>query len=358
MCRPAALLLREDEPRFEILAYPKGGVTLGQLRFVACATTWSQRDGQAGVRAAGSGRNKVMPNISGPNVSAVYDVPDSGGMDCRVAGRMVLPRATVEVHHYRFIGPQSGVFRSGRGFLDLALSRRPGAPQGHYTASPGKGPLPMGDIICIPAGQDLETRWGEGEQMSICCGFDSLLGTEDDLIANCHTLEASLDVRSPHVRDALVRLAREIACPDFGSVLMAEALLAQVGVELYRYFKRSGAGCDSRESLSRLSVGQMRRIDEAIEQPGKLPGVAELALLCEISTRHFFRLFRASTGQTLATYAAERRIARAKSLLVQPRPPIKEIAWRCGFETPAAFSAAFRKAAGMTPKAFRQAVWR
>lgn len=298
-----------------------------------------------------------MPIISGANVSAVYDVPSNSGMDCRVAGRIVLPRATVEVHHYRFIGPQGGVFRSGRGFLDLALSRRPGAPQGHYTASPGKGSLPMGDIICIPAGQDLETRWGEGEQMSICCGFDALVGGEDDMFANCHTLDVSLDVRSPHVRDALVRLAREIAHPDFGSALLAEALLAQVGVELYRYFKRSGGQNGGGESLSRLSAAHMRRIDEAIEQPGKLPGVAELAQVCDVSTRHFFRLFRTSTGQTLAAYAAERRLARAKALLVQARPPIKEIAWRCGFETPAAFSAAFRKATGVTPKAYRQTAW-
>lgn len=304
-----------------------------------------------------------MPNISvpetaGTGISAVYDVPESSGMDCRVAGRMILPRATVEVHHYRFTGPQGGVFRSGRGFLDLALSRRPGTPEGRYTALPGNGPLPMGDIICIPAGQDLETRWGEGEQMSICCGFDSLFGGDDDLIANGHALEASLDVRSPHIRDALARLAREIASPDFGSALLAEALLTQVGVELYRYFMRSGAaGGGGGEGPSRLSAAQMRRIDDAIEQPGRLPGVADLARLCDVSTRHFFRLFRVSTGQTLAAYAAERRIARAKALLVQAGPPIKEIAWRCGFETPAAFSAAFRKAAGMTPKAFRQAVW-
>lgn len=294
--------------------------------------------------------------MSGSSVSAVYDMPDSAVMDCRVAGRMILPHATVEMHHYRFTGPQSGVFRSGRGFLDLALSSRPGRPEGYYAATPGKGPRPMGDIICIPAGQDLETRWGEGEQVSICCGFDTLVNTEDDLIANCHTLDSSLDVRSPQVRDGMVRLAREIACPDFGGTLLAEALLTQVGVELCRYFRRSGAPTGDGECLLRLSASHMRQIDEAIEQPGKLPGVAELALLCDVSTRHFFRLFRATTGQTLAAYAAERRIARAKALLIQPRPPIKEIAWRCGFETPAAFSAAFRKAAGMTPKAFRSAV--
>ncbi len=287
------------------------------------------------------------------SISAVFDVPDVRGMDCHVAGRMVLPRATVELHHYRFTGPQSGTFRSGRGFLDLALSRRPGAPLGHYTTLPRSAPIPMGDIIYIPAGQDLETRWGEGEQRSICCGFEGLAGGEFDLIADCDALEASLDVRSPHVRDAMLRLAREIECPDFGSSLLAEALMTEVGVQLYRYFRRPAA---DRAGASRLDPAQLRKIEEAIEQPGRLPSVAELAALCDMSTRHFFRVFRVSTGQTLAAYAADRRIARAKSLLVQPRPPIKEIAWRCGFETPAAFSAAFRKAVGTTPKAFRQTI--
>ena len=50
------------------------------------------------------------------------------------------------------------------------------------------------------------------------------------------------------------------------------------------------------------------------------------------------------------------RFNRELALLQQRQPPIKEIAWRCGFETPAAFSAAFRKAVGTTPKAFRQTV--
>lgn len=287
------------------------------------------------------------------SISAVFDVPDVRGMDCHVTGRMVLPRATVELHHYRFTGPQCGVFRSGRGFLDLALSRRPGAPRGQYAALPRREPIPMGDIIFIPAGQDLETRWGEGEQRSICCGFEGLMGPDDDLVADGLALEASLDVRSPAVRDALMRLAREIESPDFGSALLCEALLTEAGVQLHRWFRGSAR---DREGPSRLDLVQLRRIDEAIEQPGRLPTVAELALLCDVSTRHFFRLFRLTTGQTLATYAADRRIARAKALLLQPRPPIKEVAWRCGFETPAAFSAAFRKAVGITPKAFRQAV--
>src|SRR3546814_7646747 len=57
-------------------------------------------------------------------------------------------------------------------------------------------------------------------------------------------------------------------------------------------------------------------------------------------------------------FAAERRIARAKALLAERSssergPAIKEIAYRCGFETAAAFSVAFRRATGVTPRQYR-----
>jgi len=34
--------------------------------------------------------------------------------------------------------------------------------------------------------------------------------------------------------------------------------------------------------------------------------------------------------------------------------PIKQVAWECGFETPAAFSAAFRRVTGYRPRDYRQ----
>jgi AraC family transcriptional regulator len=59
---------------------------------------------------------------------------------------------------------------------------------------------------------------------------------------------------------------------------------------------------------------------------------------------------------TFADYAAARRVARARALLASARPPIKEIAWRCGFDTAAAFSAAFRRDVGVTPSEYRRAL--
>lgn len=275
-------------------------------------------------------------------LSHVYEVPQSAGMQCRVTGRMELPNAVVEIHQYRFDGPQGATFRSQKSFLDLALSPRPGTPRGVYAGAlvPRR---PLGDILFIPAGQDLTTEWGAGEQRSICCGFDDLI--------EAGSLDATLDVRSPYVREALLRLAREIESPGFCSDMLAQAIWTEMVIELSRYLRRAGA---SASGAYGLAPAQLRQIEELVQQPGKLPSVAELADLCDLSTRHFFRMFRASTGTTLAEYASTRRIDRAKQLLSAPKPPIKEIAWRCGFDTAAAFSAAFRKTVGITPKQFRQ----
>jgi AraC family transcriptional regulator len=280
-------------------------------------------------------------------ISEVYDLPDNAALQCRVAGRMALPQATIEIHQYQFRGAQGGLFRSSRSFLDLALSPRPGLPRGAYA---GAGQRPLGDIIFIPAGRELETEWGEGEQRSVCCGFDDLV-EEDGPVFKGGALEATLDVRSAYVREAMVRLAREIENPGFCSEMLAQAIWTDIVIELSRYLRQCS---DPEPRAHGLTTAQLRQIEELIEQPGKLPSVTELAAQCDLSTRHFFRMFRAATGTTLASYAADRRMERARQLLAMPRPPVKEIAWRCGFDTPAAFSAAFRKAIGVTPKQYRQ----
>ncbi|MBB3981983.1 AraC-like DNA-binding protein [Sphingobium fontiphilum] len=79
----------------------------------------------------------------------------------------------------------------------------------------------------------------------------------------------------------------------------------------------------------------------------------EMAQPC-LSIRHFFRQFKVATGRTLARYVADRKIERAKQLQRQASPAIKVIAWDCGFDSAAAFSADFRRVTGLTPRQFRE----
>lgn len=281
-----------------------------------------------------------------------YNGPMPGSMECSVQGRIALPQAVIELHHYRFRQPQKVIFQSPKSFLDLALSPRPGEATGEYLGASGFGPSRLGDIIFIPADHMLQTEWGAGQQQSICCGFEGARPDDEESLFAFAELEACLDVRSAFVRDAMMRLAREMEAPGFCSRLLVSALWTEIAVELGRYVRRTRTA--PLEASGRLSSMHVRLIDEQIERPGSLPSVSELAATCGISSRHFFRMFRSTTGKTLSVYAAERRIERAKALLATHGPAIKEIAWQCGFETAAAFSAAFRRAVGVTPKEYRR----
>jgi AraC family transcriptional regulator len=283
-----------------------------------------------------------------PSLLAGGNLPEA--FEVRVRGRMAVPQATIELHDYNFHGPQRAQFESSYGFLDLALSHRPGEPRGCYVDTPERIPRPMGDVIFIPANHGLRSEWGAGAQSSICCQFGAGdLDDPDDWTVD--GLEASLDVRSPFIRDALLRLRHEIETPGFCSELMAETLCIQLSIELGRYFQ--AVQSVPADMTYRLSAGQLHRIEEMLERPGKPPSIAELSQECGFSSRHFFRVFRGSTGMTLSEFAAERRIVRAKEMLAARKPAIKEIAWRCGFETAAAFSAAFRRVTGVSPRDYR-----
>src|SRR3546814_17564850 len=85
---------------------------------------------------------------------------------------METPLAIVELHHYHFRQPQQALFDSPRGFLDLALTHRPGEARGSYVSAPGFSACPLGDIIFIPAHQGLRSQWGAGVQSSVCCQFN------------------------------------------------------------------------------------------------------------------------------------------------------------------------------------------
>lgn len=276
---------------------------------------------------------------------------DTSGFDMVVRKSAATPVATVELHDYHFPTPQHSDFRPNRSFLDLALSGRPGAAAGHFPAVRSGGMQAIGDVIFMPADVRVEAQWGAGRQSSICLEFNSRGDMDGRWTAR--ELATSMDVQSPFVRDALIRLARELQSPGFESTLMIETLCIQLGIELGRYFRQV------REPAADASTGgfgarELRLVEDRIDVPGPLPSVTELARACGTSERHFFRLFRGATGMTLSDYAADRRMARARARLAGERVPIKQIAWECGFETPAAFSAAFRRATGYRPREYRQ----
>jgi len=81
-----------------------------------------------------------------------------------------------------------------------------------------------------------------------------------------------------------------------------------------------------------------------------------LARAVRLSAYHFCRAFKRSFGVPPHRYHNSRRIEHAKTLLAGPTCSVTGIALKIGFSETSSFTAAFRKATGTTPTAYRRSL--
>ena len=81
--------------------------------------------------------------------------------------------------------------------------------------------------------------------------------------------------------------------------------------------------------------------------------VDQLAIFAKMSTFSFTRGFARIYGRTPTSYLRQLRLERAKQLLVHTSMPIAAVALRVGYSDAAHFVIAFKRDAGVTPRAFR-----
>lgn len=81
--------------------------------------------------------------------------------------------------------------------------------------------------------------------------------------------------------------------------------------------------------------------------------LAEAAAQAGLSSFHFLRVFRVVLGVTPHQYLIRARLGRAARLLADPTHSITEIALDVGFADLSNFTRTFHRAAGMSPRAFR-----
>lgn len=99
---------------------------------------------------------------------------------------------------------------------------------------------------------------------------------------------------------------------------------------------------------------RLRRVVDFIEANLAEPLTLDLmAHVAGLSVFHFARAFRQATGFSPYRYVTERRLLRAQRLLMAHDLPVQDIAAACGFPRHANFSAAFARARGMSPSAYR-----
>lgn len=102
-----------------------------------------------------------------------------------------------------------------------------------------------------------------------------------------------------------------------------------------------------------LSPRQLDRVQEILRANLHVNLSLEvLARECRLSTRHFTRAFRASTGSSPHRWLVDARLEVAKTLLKAGSAPISEIALICGFSDQSHLTRSFSRAFGESPGAW------
>lgn len=272
-----------------------------------------------------------------------------------VEGLADVPAARIELRRYQLPSPNEMWELDEAPIFSSVLPRQQGT---HGEVRFGGDDSPshrVGRLMLRPAGVPMHSRGEGGALRILTCRFDptyfarlAMPGDWDGArLRRC----AAIDSRG--VAAAAARLHAEVVAPGFASHLAIEALVQLLAVEIGRFLQPAALLKPARGGLARW---QVRRIEDRLAaQDGDWPTTSELAALCGISRSHLSRAFAATTGTTLAAYAAALRIEQAKALLADATLPLAEVARRLGFATPSAFGAAFRRATGATPATLRRA---
>ena len=104
-----------------------------------------------------------------------------------------------------------------------------------------------------------------------------------------------------------------------------------------------------------LGSARLRRIKEFVN--AKIEDdltLCEMAQSVELSTAHFSRMFRKSTGETPHQFLLGQRVERAKEMLRSANARVMDVAVACGFKTQQHFAQVFRHECGASPTEYRQ----
>jgi AraC-like DNA-binding protein len=100
---------------------------------------------------------------------------------------------------------------------------------------------------------------------------------------------------------------------------------------------------------------RVQRVDECLRASlGTQLSLQALAREAGLSQFHLLRLFKQVYGETPFKRLTRLRMEHAQRRLLSGNESVTEIAFACGYENPAHFATAFRRAFGVSPRVFRR----
>ncbi|KEP70062.1 AraC family transcriptional regulator [Thioclava dalianensis] len=209
----------------------------------------------------------------------------------------------------------------------------------------GYGP---NNLIFIPPGVMHSYELGSQPQGQVVFfGRD----TEIELPHAAHHLRVRDAVAQGEIGSILEAVSREIDSDRPAADRALHHQLGLVSVWLERQIASNETAAIKPSAARRL----VSRYSALVERDFRAhTGVAELAGELGVTVTHLTRACRESCGKGASEMLQERRLYEARELLRDTRIPVKDIAARLGYTSPAYFTRAFHAKTGKTPVDFRR----
>lgn len=255
--------------------------------------------------------------------------------------------------HYRLGAGQFPEHRHQEHLITLSLDEN---CKGEIRLASGFRPRDhnKGSVCVIPSGHPFSIKLaGESEHLAILLDPSLVLraAAESRASSGVEVVESSAP-SDPAISSVGLALLGELESESLGGRLYAESLANVLAVHLLRHYTTSGNG--SRRLSGGLSGQKLQLVLNFIHANyGSDLTLSELAAVAGVSTFHFAREFRRTTGTPPHQYLLKFRIDRAKELLAESEMPLVEVGFRSGFSHQSHFTRLFRKLTGTTPHSYR-----
>lgn len=238
------------------------------------------------------------------------------------------------------------------GRLNFGLAVRPVPIRAEL---PSAGWCNVGRVMFTPPkfSMQMVVPAGVYQTMRLCYSAEMLEETGLNDADLEHLPPASVDLKSQFIGMDLYRLARELQAPRFGHAAFVESAGRVILGEVARLLSQRVA----EPALASGGLSQWRKriiLERLNSECARAPRIAELAELCDLSSRHLMRAFAHEMGETLGDMIRRVSIERAKARLLKDDAPIGEIGRDLGFSTSASFAVAFKREVGLLPSEYRR----
>jgi AraC family transcriptional regulator len=208
-----------------------------------------------------------------------------------------------------------------------------------------------GDADVVPAG--LEGQWTDESDCTILSiwiseSFARKTLEQLELKSGEAGIRAQLQMRDPRFQHLAWALQAELQTGDMSDPLYAESLCTAMVVRL----AGNGHCIDTLEGRRRtLAPRTAGRVIDFIESNlDQRLTLDELATLAQLSVPHFKVLFRETLGMPVHQYVVQRRVERAKALLLQGKLTTSQVALETGFSHQSHMAHWMNRLLGATPR--------